>query len=105
MRSSIPRPTEWRQFTNAPISQPAAVERTARRFIANQRYHAESLINVIQVSGGPTISNNPEILAREEGRGEGPGGPVGLLDSPLGHLDGVRCRGREHARAGAADRQ
>lgn len=73
---------EWRQFTlGADISNPVALERAARRFIANQRYHAESLINVIQVSGGRTVSNTPEILAREEGRGEG---PVGLLDSPAG---------------------
>ena len=76
---------EWRQFTlGADLSTAAALKRTARHFIANQRYHAESLINVIQVSGGGTVSNNPEILARAEGSGEGPGGPVGLLDSPLG---------------------
>jgi signal transduction histidine kinase len=76
---------EWRQFTiGAGLSTPAALERTARRFIASQRYHAESLINVVQVKGGTTVTNHPEILAREEGRGEGPGGPVGLLDTPLG---------------------
>jgi two-component system, OmpR family, sensor kinase len=76
---------EWRQFTlGADLSSAAALERTAGRFIASQRYHAESLINVIQVNRGRTVSSNPEILAREEGRGEGPGGPVGLLNSPLG---------------------
>jgi two-component system, OmpR family, sensor kinase len=76
---------EWRQFrSGADLSPAAALERTAERFIASQRYHAESLINVIQVNGGRTVSNNPEILAREDGREEGPGGPVGLLNSPVG---------------------
>ena len=76
---------EWRLFTSgADLSPAAALERTAERFIANQRYHAESLINVIQVNGGRTVSSNPEILAREDGREEGPDGPVGLLNSPVG---------------------
>ena len=76
---------EWRSFTSgADLSSPAAVEQTARRFIASQSYHAESLINVVQVNGGQAITNNAEILAREERRDEGAGRPVGLLDSPTG---------------------
>ena len=45
---------EWRLFAaTADLSTPAALERTAQRFIASQRYHAESLINIVQVNGGP----------------------------------------------------
>jgi signal transduction histidine kinase len=76
---------EWRTFTSGvDLSTPAALERAARRFIANQRYHAESLINVVRVNGGPVVSSNPEILAREEDRRVGSGGPAGLLQSPPG---------------------
>ena len=56
---------EWRQFTaHADFPTPAALERTATQFIAAQRYHTESLIIVVQVSGGRTVSNNSELLAQ-----------------------------------------
>ena len=73
---------EWRQFTaHADFRTPAALERIATQFIASQRYHAESLIIVVQVSGGRTVSNNSELLAREEARGQSPHETTGLLDS------------------------
>ena len=77
---------EWRQFTSrADLSTPAALERTARRFIASQRYHAESLINVVQVNGGRTISNNAEILAARGGaRTRVPAEPSAYLTRPPG---------------------
>jgi two-component system, OmpR family, sensor kinase len=76
---------EWRQFTaHADFRTSAALERTASQFIAAQRYHAESLIIVVQVSGGRTVSNNSELLAREEARGRSPHETTGLLDSPTG---------------------
>ena len=76
---------EWRQFTaHADFRTPAALERTATQFIAAQRYHAESLIIVVQVSGGRTVSNNSELLAREEAREQSPHETTGLLDSPTG---------------------
>ena len=75
---------EWRQFAaRSDLSPPAALERTARRFIAAQRYHAESLINVVQVNGAQTVTNNPEVVAREESAGTSPGS-IGLLNSPTG---------------------
>jgi len=76
---------EWRQFTaHTDFRTSAALERSASQFIAAQRYHAESLIIVVQVSGGRTISNNSELLAREEARGRSPHETTGLLDSPTG---------------------
>ena len=76
---------EWRQFTaHADFRTPAALERTATRFIASQRYHAESLIIVVQVSGGRAVSNNSELLAREEAREQSLHETTGLLDSPTG---------------------
>jgi signal transduction histidine kinase len=47
-------------------------------------YHAESLLIVVQVAGGPTVSNNPQLLAREEVREQRASETPGLLDSPSG---------------------
>jgi len=72
---------EWHLFaTPADRSTPAALETAAQRFIASQRYHAESLINVVQVNHGRTVTNASEALAREETRS----GAAGLLNAPLG---------------------
>src|SRR5581483_9292442 len=44
---------EWEQFAaGRDLSSPAALRVAARRFIASQRYHAESQIIAIQVTGG-----------------------------------------------------
>ena len=76
---------EWRQFADhRDLSSPASLERTANQFIASQRYHAESLLIVIQAAGGRTVSNNPSLLAREEARERSAPELTGLLDSPTG---------------------
>ncbi len=76
---------EWRQFTaGADLSTPAGLERTARRFIAAQRYHAEALITAVQVDGGRTVSSDPELIGREEDREQIPGGPEGLFAAAPG---------------------
>jgi two-component system OmpR family sensor kinase len=76
---------EWRQFiAGVSLSTPATLERTAVDFIAAQRYHAESLIIVVQVNGDRTVSNNRELLAQEQSRERGGHEPTGLLDSPIG---------------------
>jgi two-component system, OmpR family, sensor kinase len=73
---------EWRQFAaRLDISTPARLRQAGARFIAAQRYHAESLIVAFQVKGDGTVSNDTEIIDREEGRG---GDTTGLLDSPTG---------------------
>jgi signal transduction histidine kinase len=73
---------QWRQFlaAGAQAATPRALQRTAQRFIAAQRYHAESLIIVIQVTGARTLANDPEVVAREEDRR----GSSGLLDAASG---------------------
>ena len=77
--------SEWRQFTaQSGLSTPAALERTATRFIAAQRYHAESLLIVVQATGARTVSNNAELLAREGAREQNAPEATGLLDSPAG---------------------
>ena len=83
------------------LSTPAALERTAQRFIASQRYHAESLINVVQVNGGRTVSNTSEVLAREEAREWSASDRTARL-AP-GSRDRIGRRGREYAGARAAD--
>ena len=76
---------EWRQLTaRSDLSTPGAVKRTAAQFIAGQRYHAESLLIVLQVAGGPTVSNNAELLAAEEARERSEREATGLLNSPTG---------------------
>ena len=76
---------EWHQFTShSSFSTRGALERAGTQFIAAQRYHAESLIIVVQVTGGRTISNNSELLAAEEARERSPSETTGLLDSPTG---------------------
>lgn len=79
---------EWRQFTaGADIATPAALQRTAQQFIAGQRYHAESLIIVVQVTAGHAVSNDSEVLAREEARERSRHEASGLLDAPVGLAD------------------
>lgn len=76
---------EWRQSAaHADLSTPAALTHAARQFIAAQRYHAESLLIVVQVAGGTTVSDNPTLLAREEARERRIPESTGLLDSPSG---------------------
>jgi signal transduction histidine kinase len=77
--------SEWRQFTaRGDLSSARALERMATRFIAGQRYHAESLLIVVQPVGGATVSNNPGLLVREEARERSVPEATELLDSPSG---------------------
>jgi signal transduction histidine kinase len=76
---------EWRlATTGSDLSTPQAVERTARRFISAQRYHAEALIFAVQVNGGGTVSNDSELLARDEARARNSPDVPTLLDAPTG---------------------
>lgn len=76
---------EWRQLTaRADVSTPSALASAAHRFLAAQRYHAESLLIVIQVTGGPTISNNSELIAAERTRDHAAPETTGLLSAPPG---------------------
>jgi two-component system, OmpR family, sensor kinase len=77
--------SEWRQFTaRTDLSSPAALTRAARQFIANQSYHAESLLIVVEIAGGPTMSNNRDLVAREEARERRTPEGNGILDSRRG---------------------
>ena len=77
--------SEWNQFASrADLSTPAALERTARRFIAAQRYHAPSRIFVVQVSGGSTVTNDSTILELETERERAAHARTGLLDAATG---------------------
>jgi len=79
---------EWRQSTaGVNLATPGAVQRAGSRFIAAQRYHAESLVIVIQALGGHAVSNNEEVLAREGARERSSSDATGLLDAPLGFVD------------------
>jgi two-component system, OmpR family, sensor kinase len=57
---------EWQQaLARAPVSDEVSLRRAADRFIAEQSYHPESQIVVVQTASGETVSNDPEVLARE----------------------------------------
>jgi two-component system OmpR family sensor kinase len=72
---------EWRQFTaGADLSTPEALRAKAAQFIRAQRYHAESLILIVQVAGGPAVGNDAEAQVSEQGRR----GTGGLLRAPRG---------------------
>ena len=59
--------SEWEQMrAGRDLSTPAAVVQAARRFIAAQRYHPASRIFVIDVTGGTPVSNQPQIVEREQ---------------------------------------
>jgi two-component system, OmpR family, sensor kinase len=80
--------SEWQQFTKgADLGTPAGLERTASRFIASQRYHAESLVIAVQALGGSTISNQSELIAREGAREQSAPEAPGLLNAPAGLTD------------------
>lgn len=75
---------EWHQFAaRSSPSTPAALQLAGRRFLASQAYHAESLVIILQVAGGPTLSSNPDLLASDEARGTG----GALLAAPAGLAD------------------
>jgi signal transduction histidine kinase len=77
--------SEWQQYTaHSDLSSAAALEQAATRFIAAQRYHAESQLIVVQAAGGGAVSNNPGLLVREEARERSAPETTGLLDSPSG---------------------
>lgn len=77
--------SEWRQFAaRGGFSTATSLTGAARRFIADQRYHAESLLIVVEIAGGATVSNNPNLVAREEAREQRTPEAAGLLDSPQG---------------------
>jgi two-component system, OmpR family, sensor kinase len=76
---------EWRQFSRG--TQPANAAElgaTARRFIAAQRYHAESLIILFQLDGVGTVSNDPELIHEVQARERDAPVGVGLLRAPPG---------------------
>jgi signal transduction histidine kinase len=76
---------EWRQLTaHSDLSTPEALKRTAEQFIAGQRYHAESLVILVQAADGSTVSNKPDLLAAEEARERRDPEATGLLNSPTG---------------------
>jgi signal transduction histidine kinase len=60
---------EWRQsVTPRDLRSPAGLANAAHRFIANQRYHPESRILVVDVRGGPTVTNDQAIVDKERAR-------------------------------------
>jgi signal transduction histidine kinase len=76
---------EWRQLiARADLSTPQSLTRVAAKFIAGQRYHAESQLIVVQVAGGATVSNDAELVAAERTRERTLPEATGLLQAPSG---------------------
>jgi two-component system OmpR family sensor kinase len=73
------------------VSTPADLERAAKKYVASQQYHPESRIFVVTVRGGKTVTNQQDVISREEllekaERTEGGGEETDrtLLDAPDG---------------------
>ncbi len=76
---------EWRQRTaHSHLSTGAELTSAARQFIAGQRYHAESLLIVVQVRRGATVSNNTELVRAETALDHREPEVAGLLSAPAG---------------------
>jgi signal transduction histidine kinase len=45
---------------------PAAVERAARTYISGQPFRASSRLLIVSLPGGPQLTNEPEVLGREQ---------------------------------------
>jgi two-component system OmpR family sensor kinase len=80
---------EWRQLTSArDLRSPTALASAARRFIANQRYHPESRIFVVDVRGGPSVTNDRSVVDTERAR-EQQAPATGLDETREGRGDGL----------------
>ena len=87
---------EWRRSTaGVRLDTPARVEQVARTWLMLQRDHPSSQIQIVDVAGGPQLTNHPGLLgtevAHERAEQENPGlradddVPIGgILDAPQG---------------------
>jgi heavy metal sensor kinase len=82
--------TEFEESTSGQVGSPAALERSAKRFIRSQGYHPASRIFVTEVAGRREVTNQGGVVRHEveRERGEpndhGQEGRPTLLDAPLG---------------------
>jgi hypothetical protein len=56
---------EFRQQAMPGVTDQQELARKARSFIAGQRYHPESRIFLIEVAGGPDVTNEKKVVERE----------------------------------------
>lgn len=71
---------EWHRATaRTAVHTPAELRRVAQRFIADQSYHPEAQIVVVDAGGAGIVSNDSEVVAREHSSRE-----QGLLNSRPG---------------------
>jgi two-component system OmpR family sensor kinase len=85
---------EFQQESSKGISTPRELERASRSFIASQRYHPESRIFLIEITGGKNVTNERRVVEREVAReskgletgegGEGGERSASLIDAPDG---------------------
>jgi signal transduction histidine kinase len=85
---------EWRQSVTArDLQSPAGLAAAAHRFIANQRYHPESRILVVDVVGGRTVTNDQAIVDKERARerlaGHASAGGTSTVEAHEGNGDGL----------------
>jgi two-component system, OmpR family, sensor kinase len=74
---------EFQQELPSGISSARQLERAARSFIASQRYRPESRIFLVEVAGGPNVTNERRVVEPEVQR-EGAEQSTSLLDAPAG---------------------
>ena len=79
---------QWSEFVaevhpSSPGMTRAELARRSRRFLASQAYHPRSRIFVVQIAGGPTVTNERAVVGREEDREANQGGSEELGESGL----------------------
>jgi two-component system OmpR family sensor kinase len=94
---------EFDQQASAGVRTPAQLRARSERFLRSQRYHAKSRIFLIEVRGGPPVTNQQEVVERdienERGRDSGHerseagrlmSAPPGLSNASMPETGGLR---------------
>jgi two-component system OmpR family sensor kinase len=80
---------EWRRHVSGvPLDTPARVEQAARGWLAQQRDHPSSQIQIVDVAGGPQLTNHTGLLGTElaHERAEQADAALRRSDVPIGGI-------------------
>ena len=80
---------EWRRHVSGvPLDTPARVEQAARGWLTQQRDHPSSQIQIVDVAGGPQLTNHPGLLGIEVAheRAEQADAALRRSDVPIGGI-------------------
>src|SRR3989442_4707417 len=73
---------EWQQRAAPGITSTRQLEHAARSFVSSQAYHPESPIFLIEIAGGRSVTNEPQVIAGEVHHERGEGDRSGARQPP-----------------------